>query len=314
MKPTLAFSGSLLLAGLAAAKTVLVTPRLLSYNIRWAVPIPGAGEPHWTDRRAKLGAQLRYETAGRPEALVCMQEVVASQLRDVSATLGPAWSSIGVGRDDGIEGGEFSPILYRPDTWRLVENSTYWLSETPDVVGSVGWDAALPRIVTVGRFEHVKTGLPLVYMCTHFDHVGQVARREAAGLLVRLAERYADANATASEAATPVFLGGDLNITPDNPAFLEMIADGHFSDVRDVIDDGSIHGHFKTFTGFSERPFEQNTRIDHVFVWRADARDMNILTYGVLENRFDEGLWISDHRPVVVDVEFAVDKPCISRP
>ncbi|KAH6690350.1 endonuclease/exonuclease/phosphatase family protein [Plectosphaerella plurivora] len=311
MKSTLLAFG--LLASSASAKTILVTPRLISYNIRWAVPVPGIGEPHWNDRRGKLGAQLNYETAGRPESLVCMQEVVESQLHDVTRSLGDTWTSIGVGRDDGIARGEFSPILYRPDTWNLVGNTTYWLSETPEVIGSVGWDAALPRIVTVGHFEHVKTGLPLVYMCTHFDHVGQVARREAASLLVRLAEAYAESASADSDEPTPVFLGGDLNITPDNPAFHEMIADGHFSDVRDVVDESRIHGHFKTFTGFSERAFEQNTRIDHVFVWRADVRDMNILTYGVLENRFDDGLWLSDHRPVVVDVEFAVNRTCISR-
>lgn len=311
MKSSL-FAGTLL-AGPAAAKLLDVVPRLLSYNIRWAVPDPSGDEPPWSDRAPKLAAQLSYETAGRPESLVCMQEVIASQLSDIETALGEPWSSIGVGRDDGLSGGEFSPILYRPDTWSLVSNTTYWLSSTPDVIGSVGWDAALPRVVTVGQFRHLKTDLPLVYMCTHFDHVGTVAREQSARLLVRLAESYAASASADGEDPTPVFLGGDLNITPDNPAFLEMIADGHYQDVRDVVDPSRIHGHFKTYTAFEERPYDQNTRIDHIFVWRPEVRDMEILSYGVLENRFDDGLWISDHRPVAVDVSFAVDKACVSR-
>ncbi|KAM0322539.1 hypothetical protein ACHAQA_009386 [Verticillium albo-atrum] len=312
MKPSLLLAASAAVPALAASKPLDFTPRLLSYNIRWAVPAPTPPEPAWPLRLPALAAQLTHETAGRPASLICLQEVLASQLADVASALGPSWTPLGVGRDDGADSGEFSPILYRPDAYELLGSSTRWLSSTPDEIGSVGWDAALPRIVTTARLRHRRTGVPLTYMCTHFDHVGQTARVESAKLLVQFAGEEAAAVESADGQPTPVFLGGDLNITPENPAYREMVAEGNYHDARDVVDSSRIHGHLNTFTGFSD---DRNgwSRIDHIFVWRPEVRAMELLNYGVIENKFDDGLWISDHRAVVVDVNFAVNKTCVER-
>ncbi|KAM0277636.1 hypothetical protein ACHAQH_005664 [Verticillium albo-atrum] len=308
MKPALLLVAAV--PALATSKTLDFTPRLISYNIRWAVPIPTPPEPAWSDRLAPLTSQLIHETAGRPSSLICLQEVLATQLSDLKSSLGPSWTSIGVGRDDGVDGGEFSPILFRPDAYDLLNSSTRWLSPTPEEIGSKGWDAALPRVVTTATLRDRRTGTPLTYMCTHFDHVGQVARVESAKLLVRFAEEAATETVRGEE--TPVFLGGDLNITPENPAYKEMVAKGNYRDTKDVVDPRRIHGHLDTFTGFSD---DGNgwSRIDHVFVWRPEVRDMELLNYGVVENKFDDGLWISDHRAVVVDVNFTVNKTCVGR-
>jgi hypothetical protein len=45
------------------------------------------------------------------------------------------WAYIGVGRDDGKEKGEYSPIIYRSRVWRVESWRTVWLSETPDRPG-----------------------------------------------------------------------------------------------------------------------------------------------------------------------------------
>ena len=63
------------------------------------------------------------------------------------------WTYIGVGRDDGYQKGEYSPILYRPSVWAVKAWKTVWLSPTPDQPG-LGWDATSVRIVTVGTFMH----------------------------------------------------------------------------------------------------------------------------------------------------------------
>ncbi|GKT65609.1 endonuclease/exonuclease/phosphatase [Colletotrichum tofieldiae] len=178
------------------------------YNTRRATPVTGINEVPWPIRRSRLAAQLNYETAARPESLLCMQEVTEQQLLNIAEDLRSSWAHIGVGRDDGVAAGEFSPIFFQPDTWSLVENRTYCLSEIPQVPGSKGCDATLPRIVTVSSFKHTKSGLPLVYMCTHFDHQGQKARERSAELLVDLTEK----RKSSFEGMAPVFLGGDLNI------------------------------------------------------------------------------------------------------
>ncbi|KAK1478544.1 endonuclease/Exonuclease/phosphatase [Colletotrichum cuscutae] len=284
-------------ASLVSCQSSDLALRFITYNIRWATPDPGTNEAPWSARRPHLFSQLNYETAARPESLVCMQEVVEEQLLDIAQDLGQAWSHVGVGRDDGVAAGEFSPIYYRPGTWTLTENRTYWLSETPDVPGSKGWDAALPRIVTVASFQHVESGLPLVYMCTHFDHVGQVAREHSAELLVGLAKEWENS----TEGAVRVFLGGDLNIEPDNAAYQILIADGNLHDVRDVVPESRRVGYSKTYTAFTDDTSD-DTFLDHLFVRNPAVRGMEFLTHAVLPNHFDDGVYISDHRPVVADV------------
>ncbi|KAK2008970.1 endonuclease/Exonuclease/phosphatase [Colletotrichum eremochloae] len=285
-------------------QTASLTLRLMTYNIRWATPVTDINEEPWSTRRPRLTAQLNYETAGRPESLLCMQEVVEQQLLDIAEDLGPSWAHIGVGRDDGAAAGEFSPIFYRPGTWDLVENRTYWLSETPDVPGSRGWDAALPRIATVASFRHAATGLPLVYMCTHFDHQGQTARERSAELLVGLAKEW-EGSGSGSGDAVPVFLGGDLNVEPDNTAYKTLVAEGNMRDASDVVPEARRTGYSKTYTAFTDADSD-DMLIDHLFVRDPAVRGMTFLSHAVLPNRFDDGLFISDHRPVVMDAEVSV--------
>ncbi|KAK7426291.1 hypothetical protein QQZ08_007191 [Neonectria magnoliae] len=271
--------------------------RLMTYNIRLAVSVGGPGEELWSVRHPLMSAQLNYETAGRPGSLMCFQEATYPQVQDLDNSLGDAWTYVGVGRDDGAQGGEFSPIFYRPSVWKLEGNTTYWLSETPEKVGSVGWDAALPRIVTVARLRHASSGARIVYMCTHFDHVGQVARENSAKLLAKLADDWS----TYKKKTIPVFLGGDLNVTPDNPAYVTLASEMH--DTKDVVSAKHHFGNSKTYTAFTVDASD-DTEIDHIFV--NDPEGLKWDSFAVLNTRFDDGIFISDHRPVVVDFKMPV--------
>ncbi|KAM5341671.1 hypothetical protein ACJ41O_014702 [Fusarium nematophilum] len=280
----------------AAPTSSTLDLRLMTYNIRLAVGIPGAGEELWSTRRPLMASQLNYETAGRPESLLCMQEATFPQVQDLQTDFSSEWAYVGVGRDDGAQKGEFSPIFYRPSVWTLEQNKTYWLSETPDKPGSKGWDAALPRIVTVARFSHVDSGARLVYMCTHFDHVGQRARENSAYLLSDLADRWS----SHKRHSLPVFLGGDLNVTPDNPAYQILASEMH--DVKHVVPQERHFGHWNTYTAFTPDASD-DIEIDHIFV--RDPTGLEFKTFAVLNTRFEDGVFISDHRPVVVDVKMA---------
>ncbi|TDZ16390.1 hypothetical protein Cob_v010571 [Colletotrichum orbiculare MAFF 240422] len=307
--------------------------RLMTYNVRWATPSPESNEEKWSVRRPHMAAQINAITAGRPESLMCMQEVVEQQLLDLSTDLGSKWAHVGVGRDDGVAAGEFSPIFYRPDAWRLVDNRTYWLSETPDVPGSKGWDAAMARLVTVGNFTHVETGFPFVFMCTHFDDQGSLAQRKSAEFLVNLTQEWE----SAAGDMTPVFMGGDLNVESDHAAYQILVAEGALHDVRDVTTASRRSGFIHTYTGFNNvnwgnllwvpfailtsklgawlgfaaQPVVSNLntnaddmRIDYLFVRNTAAKGVDFLSHAVLPNQFEDGMFISDHRPVVADVSF----------
>jgi hypothetical protein len=87
-----------------------------------------------------IGIQVRPRPTLLPMPLT-IQEVLKNQLDDLSVLLGPSYSHVGVGRDDGISKGEHSPIFYDSDKFEEVDWDTIWLSPTPGVVASKGWDA-----------------------------------------------------------------------------------------------------------------------------------------------------------------------------
>lgn len=147
--------------------------RILTHNIRYSAS-PSQRFPNekpWSERLPGIVAELKYHTRtynnsnSGGAAFICLQEVLHEQLVDILHSLNNnssssaegeegEWTYFGVGRDDGVEAGEYSPIFYRRSKgWRKIHAETKWLSPTPDVKGSKGWDAGSVRIVTVVIFE-----------------------------------------------------------------------------------------------------------------------------------------------------------------
>ncbi|KAF2495202.1 endonuclease/exonuclease/phosphatase [Lophium mytilinum] len=290
--------------------------RVLTHNIRYATTAPFPGEALWPIRLPRLLAELRYTTLYNPEAFICLQEVLHPQLHDilnhlnadVNPTPNPAssssspqipssppqsqeWAHIGVARDDGHHAGEYAPILYRPAVWALQDFRTVWLSPTPGVP-SKGWDAASVRLLTIGVFKHRASKRRVVAMNTHLDDQGAVSRFESAKMIV--AEIVAEQEK--GEGEVPVFLAGDLNSEPSQEAYEVLNAGG--SPVRDAKGEvgGRGYGHEMTFTGFEPKG-ERAKRIDFLFVGRGVA----VRGLAVLESRFEDGVFVSDHRAVVGD-------------
>ncbi|EPE32967.1 DNase I-like protein [Glarea lozoyensis ATCC 20868] len=228
-----------------------------------------------------------------------LDEVLHSQLMDIMAWLntssvGSKWSYIGVGRDDGKEAGEYSPIIYRKSVWQVVEWRTVWLSETPDKP-SKGWDAASTRIVTVGVFEHRDSRQSVLAMSTHFDDQGVKSRQESAKLIIDIIQKEANTKGFAA-----VLLGGDFNSPPDDAAYQIMTdSDSPMEDIGLLVPKEGRYGNELTFTSFGH---VDNTpsRIDFIFARKGDH--VSYLTYAVLANRFDDGVYSSDHRACVADL------------
>lgn len=277
----------------------LIPIRLITHNIRFATTTPGTNEKPWTERRQLVLNQLHYHTLYNPESFICLQEVLNHQLSDIMNGLNTAsdeWAYIGVGRNDGKQSGEYSPILFRPQVWKLETWKTLWLSETPTKPGSKGWDAANTRIVTVGTFTHRQSSKKVVGMCTHFDDQGSVARTESAKLIIRIMNE----TIAASNGSAPVFLAGDLNSEPTGGAY--QILNGQESIVHDVRDLNPSwrYGDSNTFTGFTDS--KTKSLIDFVFVGPNDGHPWDVEGYSVLPNRFEDGVHNSDHRAVIGDV------------
>jgi len=199
-------------------------------------------------------------------------------MQDLLAGL-PDYYYVGVGRDDGKTMGEYSAIFFKKDKLRLIEESTFWLSETPENI-SVGWDAALPRICTYALFEHIESKRKYWHFNTHFDHMGVNARAESAKLIVSKI-------ASLVEGEEAVVLSGDFNAEPQQEPIL--VLKNSFEDPADRVE---LQGPMGTFSGFQLNT-NLDRRIDYIFY-----KSVKPLEYQHLDTKRSNKRWISDHLPI----------------
>ncbi|CAJ0751739.1 23198_t:CDS:2, partial [Entrophospora sp. SA101] len=141
-----------------------------------------AKEQPWNIRKYKVADTILFHKID----VIGIQEAIYSQIKDLESLLAKNndddWGWVGVGRHDGKpdgnEGGEFTPIFYNKNRLKLLDFEHFWLSETPNVPNSMGWDAKLTRVVTQARFQNLQTNLTFYHINTHFDHLGIKARSE----------------------------------------------------------------------------------------------------------------------------------------
>ena len=234
------------------------------YNIRNANAKDSAAGNGWERRCHVVCDILRVESFD----IFGSQEVLHSQMADLQRAL-PEYDFVGVGRNDGKTEGEYAPIFYKKDRIKCLQSGTFWLSETPDVVASVGWDAKYTRICTWGQFKDKKTGKKFWMFNLHMDHRGVEARKQSALLVMDRIKMMCGKQ--------PYILLGDFNVDQFNPIYPMMMESGMFVDCHDAAavrfaPTGSMN-YFKT-------DFKTDSRIDHVLVSDDfDVLDYTLLTY-----------------------------------
>jgi len=281
-----ALVAALLLAACAhvpAAREGGAPVRAMTFNIRLDLASDGANA--WPRRKEMVAAVIRREA---PD-LLGTQEVLLHQKRYLETAL-PGYTFVGVGRDDGTEGGEFSPLAWRSDRFEALDSGTFWLSPTPETPGK-GWDAAYPRIATWAVLRDRWTGQTIRVLNTHFDHVGTVARANAARMIAGWV-------AGGPTAGAPAIVMGDFNAAPGSEPFriLAETASSGLADAR-AINRTPPYGPPGTFNAF-DIAAAPGAPIDHVFV----TLDLSVTGYAVITQHW-EGRLPSDHYPVLVDIE-----------
>lgn len=256
--------------------------RIMTFNIRYNNP--DDGKFSWANRKS-----LVFNTiASHKVDVLSIQEGLYSQINDLEGAF-PNYARIGVGRDDGKQSGEFSAIFFRKDRFELIDNSTFWLSQTPLIAGSRGWDAVCNRIVTWVKLKDKKTGTFFFVFNTHFDHVGEVARRESAQLLL---------NQVANIAGTSAFvITGDFNGNEQSVPYQILInsTSPKLLNTRYVSKNGS-KGPDCSFISFNVE-FKKGEVIDHIFI---NSRS-KALNHKIIDDNVN-GFYPSDHLPVLTDV------------
>lgn len=152
--------------------------KVMSINTRY--DNGGDGRNGWAQRRERVAKAIAFYDAD----IVGAQEVLANQMADLKARL-PQYGAVGLGREDGVAKGEYEPVFFKKDRYELVDSGHFWLSQTPEVKGSLGWDGACVRMASWARLRDRRSGAELLAMNTHLDHVGPEARRQGAILLLQ---------------------------------------------------------------------------------------------------------------------------------
>jgi endonuclease/exonuclease/phosphatase family metal-dependent hydrolase len=259
------------------------TVKVMTMNVRYDNPNDSINA--WPNRIPLVCSFILKE---KPD-IIGLQEVLWHQYAVMDSAL-TGYSSVGAGRDDGEKGGEMNPVFFRKDRFDLVRTITFWLSNTPEVAGSKGWGASLPRIVT--WLELVDKNKHEHFFCfnTHFAHDSDSARIMSSKILLNQVGNITE--------GFPFIITGDFNMAPSSTGY--SILTGPAESVpllRDtyLLSDRRPSGPVSTFNGYTGDT--GSGRIDYIFV-RNGMKVMNHTTFVVKENN----IYISDHWPVMAEI------------
>jgi len=253
--------------------------KVITFNIRFDNPNDAPND--WPSRMPVVEKYLQAEL---PD-IMGVQEALYHQNEDMLKML-PGYAYVGTGRDDGAKGGEFSSLFFNTQKLELLHHGQFWLSETPDVPGSIGWEAILPRVVAWAKLKHKASGQVLFAFNTHFSHVSDLARRRSMEFMSVKIKEIAGNH--------PVIVTGDLNITKGPGLYEDMVT--HLKNENalqntELLSNSPVTNAQSTFNAFRDNT--EPRVIDYIFV----TNHFSVESYTV--DIVKEGeIFISDHWPV----------------
>ncbi len=253
----------------------------MTFNVRYAHATP---PNRWPDRRPAVRDMLVRQA---PD-VIGTQEALYPQLVDIAADL-PGFQWIGLGREGGSRG-EFMAVFYRTGRLDPLAYDHFWLSDTPEVIGSATWGNRVRRMVTWVRFRDRATGREFYLVNTHFDHETPEARRRSAELVLH--------RVRALEPALPVVLTGDFNASaPSDTVYRLLTAPGALVDTWRAAGHGEPPiGTFHGFGGLARAG--GGARIDWILTRGAVATLESAIVTDSLGAQYP-----SDHFPVVARLQ-----------
>lgn len=254
--------------------------RIMSFNLKFAMNEP----PNLWEPRRPVTKKIIHSTA--PD-LIGTQEGLYSQLCDIQTDC-PEYGWIGLGREGGSHG-EFCAIFYHRNRLKPLEFDHFWLSDTPNTIGSITWGHHCVRMATWVRFLDLNANSQFYLFNTHLDNESQMAREKGSRLILRRMESDLDSR-------LPIILTGDFNAEARaNPTYDIFINEGGFADMWYSADrhEGTD---YSTFHGYNA-PVPDGPHID----WILARGGVKSLSSSVIDISID-GQYASDHFPITCDM------------
>ncbi len=247
------------------------TVRILTFNVRCT----NVGTHSWEDRIDAVTGAIEAVT---PDSFG-VQEATPEWMATLREKL-PAYTSVGVGRNDGVDKGEFSAVFYLKDKYEAMDSGTFWLSDTPDVP-SRSWTSLLNRVCTWVELKDKESGKRFLHMNTHFD-TSFTPRKKSIPLILEKAALY----------DIPVICTGDFNTMEFSPLYANLLAGVLTNTKFAAADTMSVLTY-----NFGLNLKRVGPVYDHILV----NSMVEPKVYRVVTEKFD-GMLPSDHYPVYADV------------
>ena len=253
--------------------------KVMTFNIRYGSA--DDGENSWKYRKQILFDVIHDFNPG----LLDMQEVLKFQLDELLKEM-PSYFQIGVGRDDGITAGEYSPILFSKDRFILDTTETFWFSDTPHIPGSKSWGNNITRICTWAKLSDKLSGRSFYLLNVHLDHQSVPSRIKSAGALVEKIKSFKE--------KLPVILTGDFNTGEEEETIKIIKKSGLIDSYRALHTKSTNEGTFNDFKGI-----DTNDKIDYIFI----SKDFTCRESNIIKTN-KNGRYPSDHFPVTAILNF----------
>lgn len=252
--------------------------RIMSFNLRYCDDKAGSVE-----NRSEISAAIIRQYA--PDS-VGVQEATGKWLDILSDALGDKYAYIGEARDTQGYKSERSAVFYLKDKYKLIDEGTIWLSETPEEKYTKSFDSNCFRVASWAVIENKNTGECYTHLNTHLDHVLEETRVCQIEVFIRkLTELQKNGN---------VFCTGDFNADESSRVYARMT---EITDDAKTSADNSDSG--ITFHDYGKALKSDNLGgvIDYIFVPRGARVDR----YKIIRNTVKD-MYPSDHFPIVADI------------
>ena len=247
--------------------------KIMTFNLR--VPAEADGINHFDNRRERVLATIREE---QPD-LIGFQEAPDSVRTFLRENLPSCYTLLGCGRKEGYRG-ESAPLAFRNDKFELLALDSFWLSDTPNLPGTVyasSDQSHCPRVSfhAVLHGEGMKQSFH--FYNTHLDHKGKQARLLGMREIIKRIKKDSGS----------FLLTGDMNAQPDEQCIREILCEPSVTDATAHIP--------TTFHAFGKRC--EDCKIDYIFT------NGTVISAHAVEDTPVNGIYISDHFPVCATID-----------
>lgn len=250
---------------------------LMTSNIRFANTLDGLHQ--WTVRKELLAQIFKSFSLD----LLGTQEGKKEQLKELASTL-PHLKLID-GHRTWISERMYPCIFVNPQSVDVHSSGDIWLSKTPDVPGSVSFKSTFPRLCTWAQITLKSSGMKMMVVNTHLDHVLSSTRKKQIDVLIKEIKKIN---------LNPLIVMGDFNESPDTDIKKNLMKKLNLKDPwteKNYPEETSHHG-FKGVLASG------GDRIDWILI----PKNFECQTIALQKTSFENNLYPSDHYPLLATV------------